>query len=419
MSGTPTASRLGCRVRGPRAGLVVGAFAGLCAVAAPQPALAEDPYVVAVSAARERMRARAWDEAAGHARAALEAADADPEVATERTIAAARLAGDIELRRDRPDRAARRYAAAARAAAAEPRLRHRLMALRRAALLRARRPQEVKRVDELVAADRKLEQLRWRAAVPRSRLARSLAEIDAAVRGYVRDRDGDRAAWARAVRALVVARSDEPEAGRGAAERLLSGRDGQVAFARRVALDAARFAARRAGDLEGEARAALQANLLDNLDLDFDVRRHRRSRIASEVCRRYERGEGPGACARLAKAVTGEYSFEDHSAGRPVKTLEPRAVEVAQAQYLPLLEECLRLAAQRPDVEDLFRDGELEIAWSIGPEGRTSEVELAPKRYEPIVGACVRERLDWFRYPRHRDGQRPHVRLPFTLGKRR
>ena len=364
------------------------------------------------------MRAKQLDDALAHATRAAQLGrdlpDADLRVAT-----AQRLAGDIELARNKYDAAARWFARAAVSAGGRHALRRKMLLARLAALKKTKQTTKraaVKHVERIIGTDAKLQARLRRPALTKQPLAALLRDVVEASALYERDRDRDRAAWARAVGAMALVRSKRAPEGLERAEAILKPRSPPARYVIEVALEAARHASRATSDIDAEAEYALRLNAIHWRQLDPADRRYRRTRTTHSACFRYERDRGEGACAALAFQVTGEHNFWDPSFLRR-QGLSTDDVARSQTQFIPVLNTCLSEAAKLPDNEDLFDDAEMAIAWSIGSDGKTFNVEIAPSRYDPVIGDCVRERVAWFRYPRSTDGQIKSVRVPYRFDR--
>lgn len=234
------------------------------------------------------------------------------------------------------------------------------------------------------------------------------------------DADGDkvRAAWAIAILARLQIWSGDTEEGVAAAKQVLDATPPFPLHVRKPALQAAYRGSRFLNNTDDEARFALMLDALSFEKLPLERRRFARSRDAETACARYEEEHGPGQCARLSKEVTGEYTFRDWRRGVPRKQLSDGDIDAAQAQYLPLLEDCLRQTADeaRAKNSDLFQDAEVEIEWVVDGKGRALDPKVTPARYADILMTCVSDHLAWFRYPRARFDERKTVAVSYHLG---
>jgi hypothetical protein len=388
-------------------GLVV-AWSSSLASAAP------DPYREAIWRAHAAMNKQAWAEA----QAAFEEAKAEtgepPEGGTKSALLAIEQ-GNLEILRKQPRASVAFFRQAAALSLDALWLRRRAFDRRIAAARAATAPEDEKRVRDLIKDDGVLLARLVAPAVPvEARRKDAERELDEAIRAYEREKDPLHAAWATAIKARLLSWSGEIETARELARPLLDPKQ-QPAFVRQRAIEAMHRAAVVEKDLEEETRYALELNQLKQAKLTPEARRYARTPMVETTCARFERKHGPGSCALLAFEATGEYSFHDHSRGRPKRSLSPSDVEDSQAQYLPLLRECIASAAKLEESGDVFEDANLTIAWVVDGQGRASGVEISPHRYDDLIGPCVNERVSWFRYPRTLDGERRSVSVPYEL----
>jgi len=331
------------------------------------------------------------------ARAALDGLEkSDPPEGGECTVRVLQRRGDLS---DDPRLKAKLYRQAAHRATDQIALWRTLTQARIAAEKKAQHPKDAKRLGELLALERDLRG----------------PKADQAIAAFTRDKDPLRAQWATAMKAKMLAASGDVAGARALAEPLIV--EKRSPFVRLAAQEALTQAAIVAKDPEGEARAAL---VVDALRAELagktpDERRFTRSPAADKACQRYERTAGDGRCAQLAKQLTGDYSFTDFSRGKPKKTVSREQLEQAQKQYSFAIEGCVREAASRNADGELFENATFKIGWSVRPDGRAADVEIEPRRYDPVLGACVKERVAWFRYPRATDGQVQNISIPYAL----
>ncbi len=323
-----------------------------------------------------------------------------------------RQLGDAAMRQRRFGTAAKHYKKAARLAGARPRTRHAMMNKRIYALRKQRAQVALRWAKSIRRFDAKVQSHIRRPKLRGARRERALVQLVEAAAAFRRDGDPQRGLWARSAAAFVLVRSGEDEQGKLLAEKLLP--NAKDDYVRRLALEAARRGCIGLREPICEARHAIAVNAIDTARLKPAVRRYRRSRSLRRACRRYEKEAGVGQCAILAHSVTGEYVFDDPSRRR-MRSLTPAAISAAQPQFLPLLKACLSEASKNPENADLFEDGDLQIEWVITPRGRAVNPVISPRRYGPVIGDCVAERLQWFRYPRFSDGQRHTVSVPYAL----
>jgi hypothetical protein len=293
-------------------------------------------------------------------------------------------------------------------------LRRRAIDRRIAAARAASAPEEEKRARDLIKHDGVLLARLVAPNVPvEARRKDAERELDEAIRAYEREKDPLHSAWASAIKARLLAWSGEIDPARELARPLID--PTQPAFVRQRAIEAMHRAAVVEKDLDEETRYALQLNQIKQAKLSPEARRYARTPMLETTCARFERKNGAGSCAQLALEATGEYNFHDHSRGRPKRSLSSSDVEDSQAQYLPLLRECIASAAKLEESGDVFEDANLTIGWVVDGQGRASGVEISPHRYDDLIGRCVNERVAWFRYPRTLDGERRSVSVPYEL----
>jgi hypothetical protein len=400
------------------AAFTLGLISAAAAAAPPQP----DPYREALAEAREAERAgepvRALEALR---RATLEAGEVD---GGPRTARALLEEGRIELAQKQPKTALAAFRHAHAASADAFGLRSMACARRiEAAASSGASAIEEKLCREARERDQKVLARVWSPAVAAAERKTAERELDEAARAYETSGDAPHAIWTRAVKARLLAWSGETEAALEAAGKLLDA-EHVPAFARKRALEAGHRASVVTKDLDGETRYLLLLNALQQdaatPPVSPEVRRYARTQLLESACVRFDRSHGAGSCARLARDVTGNYSFHDHSRGRPKRSLSAQDLEQAQAQYLPLLVECIDGAARAASSDDpLFEDASLTIGWVVDARGLAIEPEISPHRYQAVLGGCVEERLGWFRYPRSIDtAERQSVSMPYDLRRR-
>lgn len=382
-----------------------GILALLALLAANAASAQPEEYAALMQTARQALRKRAFDEAATACRKAERAARHDTPLDQARAL---QLCGDVEMRRERWRAAMDRYGAAARNARADLRLREKLLYARKNAAQKAKATRSVELVGEVLEADRTLRQTMRRPRRRGASLDMTLAALSDAEKIYRRDRDRARAAEARAVRGLVLVRSGKPDEGVQIAERLISGRR-TPRHAAMTAHQAMATALLAKGEIEAAARSAVRFNHLRNQELPEERRPHSRAPLLERACAKL----GPGACTRLELELTGEITFTDFSKGRRKKELSEEDIERVHAQALPALEACV-LAAARKEPE-FYRGVDIQLSWSIDPEGRAIQIDLSPKRNRPDILPCAEKRLSWLRYPKVFSRERKNVVIPYHL----
>jgi hypothetical protein len=359
-----------------------------------------DPYEEQLRAARAAMAKRSFDEAAGACRQALRLVRGKEPL---REASALEVCGDVEMRRERPMEAAKRYAQAARLAREDLKLRRKLLNRRKKAAEKAKAEKSAELANEILEADRTLEQVRRRPRRSGDGLEKALSSLAEAAQTYRRDRDPDRAEEALALRALVLVRSEKPDDGLRAAERVVSKRPAKHAAI--LAHEARAWALLERGEVESAAKAAIEYSRLRSPG--------HRTPIMDRACRKYDGEHGDGQCTRLEIKLTGDATFTDFSAGKRKPELTDDDIERVHAQALPALEDCV-LAAARKEPE-LYRNVEIQLSWSIDPEGRPIELDVAPTRNEPDIMPCAKSRLERIRYPKVYSRERKNVVIPYRL----
>jgi hypothetical protein len=372
-----------------------------------------DPYTIALGEARAAMAKQDWAEAIQKLDEARkesgEPVDGGPRIAQ-----AAIEQGNVELKRKQPRAALTYYRQASALALDVFWLRRRAFDKRIAATQEGKFEEEEKRVRELIKHDAEVMARLAAPFVPEKLVKHAELELETAAHAFDRDHDPVHAGWARAVKAKMLAWSNQSADAMAIVKPVLEQKPPAIPMIRQRALEAAYKAAIVDKDLEGETGYALELNALKNAKLTPEQRRYARTPLIEATCARYEKVHNPGSCAMLAAKITGEYSFHDHSRGRIKKSLSSTDIETAQAQYLPLLEECIHNAAAGRN-DELFDDATITIGWAVENKGRVIELEISPHRYEPVIGACVTERIGWFRYPRFTDGEHKSVSIPYEL----
>jgi hypothetical protein len=130
------------------------------------------------------------------------------------------------------------------------------------------------------------------------------------------------------------------------------------------------------------------------------------------VCAAFDGANGPGACRKLEKQLTGGWTFKDFSKERPRDGLSSDQVRSVNEHYAPLLQECLSAQARRLKPPDAVR---YELRWMVFNDGRVGELHLkSPAADESELGLCLRAQFETWRYPRY-DGEWQHVEQAFTI----
>lgn len=348
-------------------------------------------------------------------REAIEAAALDPPSELEAELRAARAhgrCGEIELKAKEPQAALRSFREAGERAGEDRALRKRFLELRAKAAKDAKSPAEVEKSEALRKNDERLEAARKRRGLNEKELAALAEELDEAAALYRADGDTGRAELAKAIEILVSVRSGRQNMigeARAIAENPKRGR-----AAKKAALEALWSAGEAGKDLELAASSALQLNALAAEQRPPAQRRYVRASGLDALCARYDAEQKKsGACARLEKRVTGDFTFTDLSKVPAKKELGDAELAKVHAQLLPAIEDCVLTAAKK--AVDTFANSDVEIAWAIQPKGAITDIEITPKRVRSDLEPCIRERLAWARYPRYTSQERKAVRVPYHL----
>lgn len=365
----------------------------------------KEEYAALMRSARRALKKRSLDEAATACRKAERAARGESPLAEAQAL---QLCGDVEMRRERFRAAADRYGDAAKRAREDLRLRERLLYARRNAARKGKATRSVELTKDVLKADRTLRQAMRRPRRRGKALDKTLAALSEAEQVYRRDRDRDRAVEARAVRSLVLVRSGKPDAGVRIAERLTDARR-TPEHAQMIAHQALATVRYEQGEMESAARSAIRFNHLRNKGLPEERRWHSRAPLLDRVCSKL----GVSECTRLELKLTGDATFTDFSKGRRRKELSQADIDRVHAQALPALEACVLAAARKEP--DFYRGVDIQLSWSINPEGRATQIDLSPKRNRPDILPCAQKRLTRLRYPRVYTKERKNVVIPYHL----
>lgn len=181
---------------------------------------------------------------------------------------------------------------------------------------------------------------------------------------------------------------------------------------RRRALAQLVFRARTEKKLEDAARFALKdAQAFATLAAESE-RLWARPPETDVVCAALDGANGPGACRKLEKQLTGGWTFKDFSKDKARDGLSADQVRTVNEHYAPLLQECLSAQARRLKPPDAVR---YELRWIVFNDGRVGEVHFKnPAADESQLGACLRSQFESWRYPRY-DGEWQHVEQSFTI----
>ena len=353
-----------------------------------------------IKAARAALAKKSFDEAAQSCHRALRLVRGKDPLDQ---AAVLELCGDVEVRRERHLEAAKRYAEAARAARPNLKLRRKLLNRRKAEAARAKAERGTALANEVLEADRTLDQVMRRPRRAGESLDKTLSSLAEAAQTYRRDRDNERAEEALALRALVLVRSEKAEDGLRAAERVVSKKPSK--YAAILAHEARAWALMERGDVDDAARAAIQYSSLRNPG--------GRTPILDRACNLYDKEKGDGQCTRLEIKLTGDATFTDFSTGRRKQELTDEDIERVHAQALPALEDCVLSAAKREP--EFYRSVEIEVSWSIDSEGRAVDIDLAPSRNKKDILPCAQARILRLRYPKVVSRERKNVVIPYRL----
>jgi hypothetical protein len=370
-------------------------------LAAPSARGQPDEHRELIAATRAAMAKRSFDEAADACRRALRLARGMEPLERAANLA---LCGDVESRRERHLEAAKKYAEAARLARPDLRLRRKLLNQRKKEAERAKAENSTALANEVLEADRTLDQVLRRPRRAGEGLDKTLESLAEAAQTYRRDRDTDRAEEALALRALVLVRSQKPDDGLRAAERAASKRN-LSRFAALVVHEARAYAFLEKGEVENGVHAAIEYSNLKNPG--------GRTPILDRACQRYDQENGAGKCTRLEIRMTGEPTFTDFSIGRRKAELSEEDIERVHAQALPALEDCVLDAAKKEP--EFYRNVDIELSWVIDAEGRAKDVDIVPQRNKPDIMPCAEARLSRLRYPKVYSRERKNVTIPYHL----
>jgi hypothetical protein len=367
-------------------------------------------YAAAMADAKKHLRARAYDEAAAAAKKALGASE-EPKVGGPERHAAEMLRARIAEVQDKDVEAARRYRDAAHAALDDRRGRARALSRRRRALFAAKRKNEANRVTELLKHDQRLRLFERYPRRSEAKRKAALKDLAVAERVYRADRDGARVELARAVKALVLARSGEPDAAIEAAKEATSAKSWR---ARAVAQQALYYAYADKDDHEAALDAAIRFNGLEASSHDEARRLYVRTRELQRACRKLEAENEAGTCARRQLAVAKRVFLTDYSRHSQRRgPLSSDELDRTHHEALPWLESCV-LNVARQDM-DRFAGTDLTISWVVGAKGRPDEVAVRPSRYAEELKTCLEDVVGSFRYPRVRSKELSSVSIPYSL----
>lgn len=346
---------------------------------------------------------------------AIDAAALDPPNEVEAELRAAKAhgrCGEIELKAKQPSAAMKSFREAGALSGEDRALRKKFLDLRARAAGEAKSQAEADKVKEVREKDELLEAARKRRGLDEKELAALAGELDAAAAFYRADQDRGRAELATAIKILVSVRSGQTGVVGDAKAIVKDKKRGRAA--KKVALEALWSAGEAGKDLELAAASALELNALAAEQKPPAQRRYLRSAGLDALCARYDAEQKkPGACARLEKKVTGDFTFTDLSRVPAKKELSDSDLAKIHAQLLPAIEDCVLTAAKK--AVDAFANSDVEIAWAIQPKGHVTDLEITPKRVRPDLEGCISERLAWARYPRYTSQERKAVRVPYHL----
>ena len=360
-----------------------------------------DDYAELIKATRAALAKKSFDEAASSCLKAVRAVRGKEPL---QEASALELCGDVEVRRERHLEAAKKYAEAARLARPDLRLRKKLLFQRKKESEKAKAERSIELAKEVLEADRMLDQVAKRPRRDGVGLDKTLTSLAEAAQTYRKDRDHERAEEALALRALVLVRSQKPDDGLRAAEKVVS-KQKLSKYAAVVVHEARAYALLEKGDLEAGTRAAFEYSKLRNPG--------GRTPILDRACQRYDEANGAGKCTRLEIELMGEPSFTDFSTGKRKSELTDADIDRVHAQALPALEDCVLRAAKREP--EFYRNVEIQLSWVIDSEGRAHEIDVVPNRNKPDILPCVESRLTRLRYPKVYSKERKNVTIPFHL----
>ncbi len=370
-------------------------------LAAPSARGAPAEYSELVRATRAALAKKSFDEAADSCMRALAAVKGKEPLEEARVH---ELCGDVEVKRERHLEAAKRYAAGARIAGEDLKYRRKLLFLRKQEAQRAKADKSVELANDLLEADRTLDQVVRRPRRSGDALEKTLSALADAAQVYRRDRDPDRAEEALALRALVLVRSAKPDDGLRAAERVVA-KSSAPKRAAIIAHEAKTWALMDRGDAEGAAGSAIMFNHLRSPE--------QRSPLLDRACHLYDKANGDGSCARLEIKLTGDVTFTDFSLGKRKSELTDADIERVHAEALPALEDCVLSAARRDP--EFFRGVDVQLSWTIDAEGRATDVEMSPNRNKKDIMPCAGPRIAKLRYPKVFSKERKNVTIPYHL----
>jgi hypothetical protein len=359
-----------------------------------------DEHTELIRTTRTAMAKRSFDEAADACRRALRIATTKEPLERASNLA---LCGEVESKRERPLEASKRYAEAARLARPDLRLRRKLLTQRKREAERAKAENSKALADEVLEADRTLDQVARRPRREGQSLDKTLESLAEAAQTYRRDRDSDRAEEALALRALVLVRSQKPDDGLRAAERVVKQKLSK--YAALVVHEARAYALLEKGDLENGVRAALEYSHLRNPG--------GRTPILDRACALFDKENGEGKCTRLEIKMNGEPTFTDFSTGKRKSELSQDDIDKVHSQALPALEDCVLSAARKEP--EFYRNVDIELSWVIDAEGRAQDVEVVPNRNKKDIMPCAQSRLSRLRYPKVYSRERKNVTIPYHL----
>jgi hypothetical protein len=220
-------------------------------------------------------------------------------------------------------------------------------------------------------------------------------------------------AEATALRAKQLVASGASADGLSIAQRVIDQNDSVPAWVRQVALEAALKASAQMKDLDREARYALLLHAITTASYPEDKRRYVRPAWLDAICDRYDQKNGVGRCALLSLKLTGQPTLKDRASSKHVRSLKDEDVAHAHRDYLPLIHDCVSVAAKADP--DRFDNGSVDVSWGIDTNGRAVDVEIAPRRMREAAGGCIEERLSWFRYPKSDSPELRSVSISFEL----
>ncbi|MCB9645426.1 MAG: hypothetical protein H6730_02310 [Deltaproteobacteria bacterium] len=370
----------------------------------------EAARVAQLDAARAALKAQDLDAAVRACRAAVEAAE-EPKWGGPRGAEAWAVCADVEQRAERPAGAVKALARAARWALDAPRQRRRYLAARERVAKKAGLVADAKRAGAGLRQDILLQGILRRPRTSKGAVPGVMKKLDEAAKLYREDRDWQAVRLVEGARALVLARSGDPEGGARRAERLIARPGARTVL--EVGLEALYYARLEAEDVMGAARAAVRLNAARSEDLPEEKRRYARGAELTRACRALDAAEGPGRCTRLQLELVGYATLIDYSRARPKAVLASEDLERVHADALPVLERCV-LERARQDKER-FAGTDLSFAWAIDAGGRPVAPEVRPRRYADDMQRCVDEAVLWIRYPRVRSQERTNVSVPYHL----